>query len=270
MKKYAGENKEFKSFGATISIQYGKQEGIENKWKEIIAIEDKTARNKQIDLLIELMEKNAEQNGFFTKDQKVTISMLYMNCVLFDDKEMYYQFFEVLRNLSLQNTEGKLYDGAIIKRAIEQSEKLYWGGLETNRKARLEKTSMQIDDDFVKIPSVKDLKGQNCSACVERSAMSHNLWLLTGKTSYFINASNQECNFGEEDDEYKNDGHAFNIVEYGDVYRLFDISLYNFCILKGNPIEDIENEKPLKVEGKGVQTPGYYANYSRLENEQSE
>ena len=65
MRKYAGENKDLGPLAATISIQYGKQPDIEGDWKKIISVEDIEERKKQIDKLLETMEQNSEQNGFF-------------------------------------------------------------------------------------------------------------------------------------------------------------------------------------------------------------
>lgn len=268
MKKYAGENKALGPLAATISIQYGKQSDIENEWKSIIEIENVDERKNRIDLLLEKLEQNTEQNGFFGTKQEVLISALHNNVVFFNDKEMYYQFFDTLRSFSKLNKDGQQFsEGAIIKKAIEETEKAYWGGFGCHRDTRLAKTKAEVVDDEYKIPSISNLKGQNCSACMERAVMAHNLWLLTGKTSYFLNVSASECDFEQESDEYKNDGHAFSIVEYDGKYRLFDLSMNNFCILQGNPIEDIENGKPLKVEGRAVHNPGYYANYSKLGKE---
>lgn len=252
---------------ASISIQYGKQPDIENEWKSIIEIENVDERKKRIDLLLEKLEQNAEQNGFFGKEQEVRISK--GNGVLFNDKEMYYQFFDTLRNFSELNKNEQFTEGAIIKKAIEETEKAYWGGWGTNKHTRLKKTRMEFTDDGdIQRPSISNLKGQNCSACVERAAMAHNLWLLTGKTSYYIVVQPEECNFDTTaDDEYKGDAHAFSIVEYDGKYRLFDLSMDNICMLQGNPIEDIENGIPLKVEGPTVKNPGYYANYSKLGQE---
>ena len=273
MKKYAGENKEYGPLSATISIQYGKQPDIEDEWKKIVELEKVEDRKKQIDILLTKMEQNAEENGFFGAEQQVVINKLHRKAVLFNDKEMYYQFFEILRNNYLSEKDN-ISSGAIIKRAIEETEMSYWGSFQSDKTKRLDLTTSEIitqDDpnlpDITIIPSISKLKGENCSACMERAVMAHNLWLLTGKTSYFINVSASECDFGQESDEYKNDGHAFSIVEYDGKYRLFDLSMNNICMLQGNPIEDIENGKPLKVEGPTVNNPGYYANYSKLQQE---
>ncbi len=268
MRKYAGENKDLGPLAATISIQYGKQPDIESEWKKIISVEDVEERKKQIDKLLETMEQNSEQNGFFGSQQEIVICKKTNNSILFNDKDIYYQFFNTLRNFSQLNKDGKFTEGAIIKKSIEEVEKTYWGGFGSKRDVRLDKTKAEVVDDSYNVPSVSNLKGQNCSACVERAVMSHNLWLLAGKTSYFVNASAKECDFGQEDAEYSDDGHAYNIVEYDGVYRLFDLSMNNICVLPGDPIKDIESGTPLRVDGPNIENPGYYANFTKVEQQE--
>ena len=96
-------------------------------------------------------------------------------------------------------------------------------------------TSIEIDDDDIKIPSISAQKGKNCSLCVERASVAHNLWLLTGEKSHYINSL--DCKFAVGGAEYSNDGHAFCIVEIDGVYKLFDPTMQVYQKLVGNPID---------------------------------
>ena len=120
---------------------------------------------------------------------------------------------------------------------------------------RLEKTTVEIGDDEVKIPSISEQKGKNCFYCTEKAAISHNLWLLTGATSYFCFTNSDS--FGLESDEYKNDTHNFTIVEYDNKFRLYDLAMDNFCLLDNGCIDSLLSGKGLEV--KNVNNPGIYA-----------
>lgn len=81
---------------------------------------------------------------------------------------------------------------------------------------------------------------------------------MKGATSYFCLTNSD--NFGTEIPEYKHDAHNFTIVEYGGTFRLYDLAMNNFCLLKNDCIDDLLSGKGLKVEeGKCVKKPGVYA-----------
>lgn len=238
-----------------IKIRYGQEKLINNLWKEIIVINDEEKRHALIDDLLVLMEQNVENNGFFGRTNKVDCGR--GNGFLLNDRELYYQFFENLKCLSMQNVEGKITEGSIINQAIKATILQYAGGDGGNRQLRYEKTMLLGENADVQ--SIAAQKGKNCFLCTERAAISHNLWLLTGATSYFC-LTNSE-NFGIENPEYKNDTHNFTIVEYGGKFRLYDLAMNNFCLLKSDCIDDLLSGKGLKVEeGKFVKNPGVYAN----------
>ena len=249
MKKFSG------GFGgyefASNQIQFGKQEGMEGKWREIIAIEDQTLRNQAVDQLLQTMEQNKEQNGFFGKTDEVEINTLFSQRFCIDDNELYYQFFNNLKNNMQNNTENRS-SGWVVLKSILQTEQDYLGFPSNDERKRAQVASVFISDEDVVIPSIRNFKGQNCAACVEFASISHNLWLLTGVTSYYVVSKNIRID-GESG------GHAYNLVEYGNKFRLCDIAQGNYTPLEGNPIEAILNEQPFMV-GESV-----YANANHLE-----
>ena len=270
MKKYIGDNyKRLGKVAAEIKIQYGQEPDISDEWKRIIAIDDEVARHQEVDKLLDRMEQNSEQNGFFCADEKVDIGA---GCgFLLDDKEIYYNFFDNLKVL-YQEQNGKSSEMLIILQAIKKTEQEYFGGFGANKSKREDLTAIEIDDEAGEIvPSIKNHKGQNCSLCVERSAVAHNLWLLAGKTAYYVDVTSGQVFFEGSSSDFRNDGHAYNIVEDGGIFRLVDLAMMNACNYKGNPIEDMENGLPIIVgHSKTVNRPGIYANYSQYVKELGE
>lgn len=245
-----------------IKIRFGQETSIKSLWKNIIEIDDIEERQKRIDDLLEIMEADEDKSGFLGKEDRVDCGKAH--CFLLDDKNLYYMFFDNLRQLSKQNLDGKATDGAIIHKAIKETIKQYAGGNGVNRELRQSLTELVGEDATAQ--SISQQKGKNCFYCTERAAISHNLWLLTGATSYFCWTDND--NFGADDSTYKNDTHNFTIVEYDDKFRLYDIAMNNFCMLENDCIEKLLDGKGLKVEkSKTVPNPGVYAeNFNDQEN----
>lgn len=246
------------SFGgyefASNKIQYGKQNGIEGKWREIVAIEDKTSRNAAIDALLDIMEQNKETNGFFGKNDEIDINILFGNRMVIDDKELYYGFFDKLKQ-NFEQDNGQSSSGYITLKSILDTQYEYLGTPSKDEtKRRVVSNVFFNEEDEPVIPSIKKYKGQNCAACVEFASVSHNLWLIMGATSHYIVSSNIDI-------EGETGAHAYNILEYGGKYRLFDVTLKNIVVLEGNPIETIMQEKPLNV-GNYV-----YANADKVQNQ---
>lgn len=263
MKKY------YSSIGiptcAEVKIQYGKENGIEDYWKEIIAIEDTQKRYERIDQLVDMMSNNKSNNGFFAHDDCIEIRAIGNKFTL-DDNTIYHMFFDNIKNIVQDYQANNIVksDESIIFKAIGKTEKEYFGGMGANRKRRQDLTAIEItDDDFI-VPSIKALKGQNCSLCTERAAISHNLWLLTGRQSYYINSAS--THFENISNQYINDGHCFNIVEYGGKFRLCDFAMDNYCgEFKENPIDTMLSGRPLNIErSKGINYPGTYANADKV------
>lgn len=223
---------------STVAMRYGKHnEPID--YKTIALIDDEQERNKQVDMLVSSLIADSENTGFFRPDDIIYINRLLGNAIKVDDNEIYYQFFNML-NARFKEFPDKP-TGAIVMRSITDTVYDYFGKFDGDYKKRNSLTSGYFDDnDDLVIPSIRDIKGQNAAACVEYSALAHNLWLLTGVTSYFV--LSKDAAF-----EGSNDGHAFVIVEYGEKFRLFDLAQEVAGLLQGNPIETLQNNKPFIV-----------------------
>ena len=254
-------NKSYKNSTLTgLSMQYGKQDNIKNKWKEIVKIKDEQLRKKEILKLIKLMERNSINNGFFARKDEIIIRQSPKVSFKIDDTSIYYEFFNnIVKTIeTIQQEEKQITDGAIISRSIQTTLKNYFGEYKTgNAKKRLDLLRTICNEDQEKIKSIKSIKQKNCAVCREHSTISHNLWLLCGVQSFCINSDNTE--FQNAGGEFIRDGHSFTIVEYDGVYRLFDMDMQNYGPLKGNPIKDLFEGKRLFVEAKkGIQNPGTY------------
>jgi len=233
------------SIVAETKIKYGKEDEANSVWKKIINIKDADERNKKIDTFISLMEKNNKENGFIGRDEVVKINGLG-NAFKLDDNQLYYLFFDTLKILKENNPNEP--DSRILFHGIKSTIKNYFGGLGSNRQKRMILTSIEISDDDIKIPSISLQRGENCSLCAERASVAHNLWLLTGTKSHYVNSS--DCNFGSISNEYINDGHAFCVVEIDRAYKLFDLTMQVYKKLDDNPIDKMLKGESFKITTK--------------------
>lgn len=238
-----------------LSIRYGKQQG-EPRYKEIAQIEDKKVRDKKVDSLVKEFIKNKENTGFFAPDDTIYINKMFCKAFQIDDNEIYHTFFDNL-NERMKEQEGKS-SGGIVMRSIYKTVLDYYGRFDGNESKRQKLTAAHFDenDNFV-TPSIKTLKGQCASACVEYASLAHNLWLLAGVTSHYV--LSKDTNFSGS-----TEGHAFVIVEYGEKFRLFDIAQEIGGPLSGNPISDMKEGKPLVVNSF------VYANATKLKSSQQD
>ena len=145
------------SIAPDIKIRLGQEPLIRGLWKDIIAISDEEKRKLQIDNLIELLELDTERTGFLGKTDKVDCGAGRAFCL--DDRELYYSFFDNLKVLNEQNESGKVTDGSIINQAIKATILQYAGGNGINRQLRMDKTTVEISDEAIKIPSISAQKG---------------------------------------------------------------------------------------------------------------
>ncbi|MBE7074133.1 MAG: hypothetical protein E7379_03475 [Clostridiales bacterium] len=255
-----------------VEIRYGKQENIENIWKEISQEPDVEQRKVLIDNLVGILEQNSEKNGFYGNQDIVDCGA--NRGFKIDDKEIYYIFFDYLKQIIENNLEAKPTDGAIINKAIRLTiddynakEKKYDYKVEyktseddiegRRRELRLlltEKTYDQESDDFI-CQSIDRQRGHCCLLCTEKSAIAHNLWLLTGATSYHCLSKSENLAGGSM--SYERDSHHFTIVEYDNKFRLYDVSMNNFCMLENDCVDNMLSGKGLAVQN--VQNPGVYA-----------
>ena len=194
-----------------------------------------TERNKKVDKLIDLMENHKDKNGFWGKTDAVSIRYLPMQEFKIDDKTIYYDLFE---NLNKKLKYTNLKNGAALGVAIAETVSAYFGSIPADERKRAQLTQTHFDEnDELVVPSISALKHQNCAKCVEYASVSHNFWLLTGRTSYY---------FSNVDFE-----HAFNIVVgKNGKPLLFDLVRGKVQILEDqNAIEKIMNNKEFVING---------------------
>ena len=130
---------------------------IDSEIKETYTKEE---AKKEIDDLIDLMEKNSNVNGFYGSKQLVyteTSGGFYL-----DDRMLYYIFFVTLRQLfKMFQKDNKQINEDIVFKAIKFTLEKYLGSIEHNNiKERIKLTRMKVvqgedgKDDF-KFPSIK-------------------------------------------------------------------------------------------------------------------
>lgn len=237
-----------------LFVQYGIQADIKDEWKNIIEKETKEDFKNSIDELLDKMQSNSEQNGFFDSEQEIHTESL--SGFRLDDRDLYYMFFINLKswseNAKLAGKEN--VDGAIIFRAIKDTITNYLGNANENartirqRLTNVEFTNDENGNDVFIYPSIRKQKRMGSGICTERAAISHNLWLLTGRESCFITSN--DCKITTSDTQYSNDGHSFNIVNLGNRFRLCDFAMEKFNDLAGDPIYAIKTGQPLIFDGE--------------------
>ena len=242
MKTVAGEN----LFGVNgVTIYYGQEKDADIIWKGIVNVDDKIERDKLIDNLIKIMENNSQENGFFKSDDSLMITLFPSRKIKIDDKKLYYDFFDNLKENYGLKQQGKTdkSDDVLISKAIRKTLLNYFGSVCQNFSKRQSATTVYIDDNEEEIiPSIKDLKSKKLAACVELSGCAHNLWLMTGRKSYYIDS--RQANF-----ENSTDGHAFVIVDWKDKSVLYDLAQNVLKKYDINPINSIMNNEPFIVDG---------------------
>ncbi len=248
-------------------IRYSNTPISPDRYKEILAEDDQEKRKPMIDSLVKKLSEDSHETGFVGDGEEVMIGGFQNASFKIDDNELYYMFFNNIdRVKNILKQEGKLDtapEGAIIYRAIRVTEEEYFGAQNASRKGRLNLLTPTFDpetDDLI-TPSIKVLKGKGMAECVELASVAHNLWTIAGIPSYYI--LSKDCHFDNISAEYSNDGHAFNLVNYGDSYKVYDKALGNFGRVEGDPISSLLNGEPVILKGNGVKTEGVYANYSQ-------
>lgn len=245
------------------SVRYGKEQTFGEEWRKIVEIEDREKRNQEIDKLLEAYQKNSQQNGFWSADDKVQITFggFASNAILLDDKNLYYIFFDALRaRIEHNKTQEKpMPEGSVIVNSIHATIEAYFGKFNGNMQLRDRLTQFDFMEE--KIPSVASLMRKGCAACVEKAAVSHNLFLLAGKESYFVSSCSSQ--FPHSPDE----GHAFTFIKNAKGnFMLYDQAMENYGPVKGDPIEAMLNGEPLIID-EPFKHHGVYANACNLELE---
>lgn len=234
----------------------------------IVKETDQQKKKDMIDKLVDYASENSFETGFFAGDQEVEIGGFGGHSFVIDDQEIYYTFFnEIDRviNIFLENNKSVEDDWlSIIATAIYWAEIKYFGSGNQSRTNRLEilKNTCNRDDGRARVPSIKVLKGKGMAECVELASVAHNLFTLAGLKSYYI--CSKDCHFGDINSEYQSDGHAFELFVDKGVYRIFDLALMNVGKIKGDPIKDLMDDKPVIIEGNGLRKNSVYANYSKM------
>ena len=238
---------------ADLAVQYGIENATTEKWKEIVQEKNEIKRKKLIDDLVSKLEKNKEINGFFGKDDVVKIDSV--NGFKIDDKELYYLFFETLKE-GFDQTKKLGYD--IVYHAVRNTLVKYFGKPVANSKAlRLELTNPNSGSDDFMYLSISQQRGKGTGVCVEQASVAHNLWLLCGVKSYYISTKDMQTDLAPN-----NGGHSFCVVEYNGSFKLFDSSLELFMKLDFDPIELMRKGLPFEVEIDGKKTT--YTNAGRF------
>ena len=223
----------------SVAVRYGQYDG-KIDYKQIASLEE-NERNKVVDGLVEEFNQKKDETGFFGNKDTIYINRFLGNSFRINDNEIYHLFFKKLSDNLKTLKDQKT--GTVVMLTIRETVFDYLGKFNGDFKKRFDLTSAFYDDDdnYI-IPSIKDLKNKNASACVEYASIAHNLWLLTGVKSYYIMS---------KDTKFPNstDGHAFVVVEYGKKHRLFDLAQDIGGTINNNPIELFENKKPLIVNG---------------------
>lgn len=219
-------------FKTQYTIQYGSEPLIKNEWKRILQIEDRDERNAEIDKLVDKMEANSENNGFISSTQSVEINPMG-NAIYLDDREIYYMFFDNLKMVKEQYPDQP--SGFIYAQAIEITLYDYFGTTNGSNEPRDSLTLLKEDENGKMVPpSIKNEKGMNCAACVERASVSHNLWLLSGSESFYV--YNPFIH------------HAYNTVNLGRKHTLFDCARHTIRHLDFDPIEKIRNNEDFVID----------------------
>ena len=245
------------------SVRYGKEQTFGEEWRKIVEIEDREKRNQEIDKLLENYQKNQQANGFWGQADpiQITFGIGTANAIQLDDKNLYYVFFDALRaRLEYNKTAEKpLPEGKIVVNSIYATIDAYFGKF--NGDLELRDRLTQFDFEKTNAASVASLKRRGCAACVEKAAVSHNLFLLTGRESYFV--SSCSCKFEQSPDQ----GHSFTFIknQKGN-FMLYDHAMQNFGVVLGDPIETMLNGEPLVI-GEPFANQGVYANALNMETE---
>ena len=109
----------------------------------------------------------------------------------------------------------------------------YFGELRVDEEKRLSLLAQSWDKDNQPIKtSIRNLKDQNCAACVERASLSHNFWLMAGAQSFYV--SSRRIN------------HAFNVWTTGKNANLFDATQHNFGLFPKDWKEKVFNDEYLR------------------------
>ena len=215
----------------TIYEYVGQNTDDANKWKNICKIDDETERNAQVDLFINEMIANKDKNGFLGPDEEIVIRNWPSQSIKLDDPETYHIFFKHLNKLSDSGKKftAKIYADAVVNTVFE-----YFGENSNDEDKRFHLTLALYDkDDNLNVPSIRNLKNQNCAACVEYAALSYNLWTISGKRTHYM--CNKEIN------------HAFNLIEAKN-YLLFDLAQRSVKVLDFNPVEKIKSNEEMLID----------------------
>lgn len=146
-----------------------------------------------------------------TNDNTIGISGGFevVNCKIGDFSDAYKILKEKIKNIDNLSIE-------MMTQIVYEVVWEYFGDI-SNVSDRLNYFPDLDNENILGIGKISDLKGKNAAACVERSALAHNLFkFLNVKATY---------KFSQIKIDGKDDVHAFNLIERDNKYYLFDSSL---------------------------------------------
>ena len=254
----------------SVNVRYGKEESAKELFNDVFQAKNKDDLLEKVKILIQTLEKNNENNSFFKLDEEINISLGLQSTagakIRIDDVNIYKRFFDIYSDLKQKNpayTESRLH-----MEAVRGTINSYFGEFDGNIELRNKITAVEQDaeklienDMQIEATSIENFKGKNCAMCVERASVAHNLWLLGGYESYFVDTASIEF------EGLPDEAHAYCIVNYNGTFKLFDDSMGIYKAFEEgvNPVEDILNGKPLIVNHKGKEL--IYANSFAKEEE---
>ena len=144
---------------ADVRVRYGKEQQVQDAWKDIVREKDETKRNQMVDKLIAVLTENVQENGFIGPKEVVETGR--GNGFYLDDYQLYYMFFHHLKTLVEANVDNKMVDGALIHHAIKTTCVEYNGGVGSDKALRSQLTAFVMNDqDEYILPSIKEQKGK--------------------------------------------------------------------------------------------------------------
>lgn len=197
---------------------------------------------KGMNLSGELYQDGGYYDKFISPETQILNDTLGSGYHIYD-REYLYEFAEGIRRMKLDKDFGILqyimpfldkYFG-LPKDNVDRREDTFWKVCEPYAEGFYNRNGiayyeffgsaiecMQFNGEF----PLRALKGQNVAQCVERSCLAQNILKMCGYDS--------SINFGEAESRGKAEGHAWNVIRYGNGYLLIDFN---------NTVHEIENGK---------------------------
>jgi hypothetical protein len=102
----------------SANVRYGKEDSAKKLFDEIVAEKSPQVKEKKINELIDLLEKNSEQNSFFSKNEEIEINVgagaSIGPKINLNDIDIYKMFFDTYCSLKM-NTQKQVREFCIKK-----------------------------------------------------------------------------------------------------------------------------------------------------------